>query len=166
MAGLTKGMLARSVHDAAWSLLVQLVQFKAESAGADVVMVDPRGTSQTCPACGTIKAKTLSARVHACDCGCVLDRDVAAARIVHQQGLRLGPRYWPSALKPADCRIAAPRSRLLQLAELSQEYGGAATGRAARRSWSPVPFRLGDAGEATVGNASQGGPIHGAAPEV
>lgn len=104
MAGLTKGMLARSVHDAAWSLLVQLVQFKAESAGADVVMVDPRGTSQTCPACGTIKAKTLSVRVHACDCGCVLDRDVAAARIVHQRAFGSGRDI---GLRRSSQRIAA-----------------------------------------------------------
>jgi putative transposase len=85
MAGLKKGMLARSVHDAAWSLLVQLARYKAESAGADVVMVDPRGTSQTCPDCGTIRPKTLSERMHCCDCGCVLNRDVAAAKIVHER---------------------------------------------------------------------------------
>ena len=91
MAGLKRGILARSVHDAAWSLLVQLVRYKAANAGADVVLVDPRGTSQTCPECGTIKAKTLSTRVHACDCGCVLDRDVAAAKVVHERAFGLGP---------------------------------------------------------------------------
>ena len=90
LTGLTKGMLARSVHDAAWSLLVQLVRYKAANAGAEIVLVDPRGTSQTCPACGTIKAKTLSTRVHACDCGCVLDRDVAAAMVVHQRAFGTG----------------------------------------------------------------------------
>ena len=84
-AGLKRGMLARSIHDAAWSLLVQLVRYKAESAGAEIVLVDPRGTSQTCPNCGTIKPKKLSARIHCCDCGCVLDRDVAAAKVVHQR---------------------------------------------------------------------------------
>lgn len=85
LTGLKKGMLARSVNDAAWSLLVQLVQYKAESAGADVVMVDPRGTSQMCPDCGTVRPKKLSERIHCCDCSCILDRDVAAAKIVHQR---------------------------------------------------------------------------------
>lgn len=85
MTGLKKGMLARSVHDAAWSLFVQLVRYKAESAGADVVMVDPRGTSRTCPDCGTIKPKKLSERMHCCDCGCTLDRDVAAAKVVDRR---------------------------------------------------------------------------------
>ena len=80
--GLAAGMLAKSVHNAAWNQLVQYVQYKAASAGAVVTLVDPRGTSQTCPECGTIKRKTLAVREHRCDCGCVLDRDVAAARIV------------------------------------------------------------------------------------
>ena len=104
MAGLTKGMLARSIHDAAWSLLVQLVQYKAESAGADVVMVDPRGTSQTCPTCGTIKAKTLAERRHRCECGTDLDRDVAAARIVQQRAFGSGRDI---GLRRSSQRIAA-----------------------------------------------------------
>ncbi|MCL2716723.1 MAG: transposase [Alphaproteobacteria bacterium] len=43
-------------------------------------LVDPRGTSQTCPECGTIEPKTLAVRMHRCECGCVIDRNVAAAR--------------------------------------------------------------------------------------
>jgi putative transposase len=85
LAGLKRGMLARSVHDAAWSQIVSFTQFKAEGAGAAVILVDPRGTSQTCPDCGTAAHKTLSQRRHICDCGCDVDRDVAAARIVLQR---------------------------------------------------------------------------------
>lgn len=80
--GLAAGMLAKSVHNAAWNQLVQHVTYKAANAGGTVVLVDPRGTSQTCPECGTIKRKTLSQRRHICDCGCDVDRDVAAARVV------------------------------------------------------------------------------------
>lgn len=81
--GLARGMLAKSVHNAAWNQLVQHVTYKAENAGGVVVLIDPRHTSQTCPDCGTVKPKTLAERMHRCvDCGCVLDRDVAAARIV------------------------------------------------------------------------------------
>jgi putative transposase len=104
LTGLKRGMLARSVHDAAWSLLVQLLRYKAANAGAEVLMVDPRGTSQTCPECGTVKAKTLGVRVHACACGCVLDRDVAAARIVHQRAFGLGPGH---GLRCVSGRVAA-----------------------------------------------------------
>jgi putative transposase len=82
LTGLARGMLARSVHDAAWNQLVQFTRYKAEGAGTKVVLVDPRGTSQECPDCGAIRAKRLSERRHVCACGCDLDRDVAAARIV------------------------------------------------------------------------------------
>lgn len=80
--GLAAGMLAKSVHNAAWRQLVQFIGYKAECAGSVLKLVDPRGTSQTCPGCGTIKRKALKERMHRCDCGCVLDRDVAAAQIV------------------------------------------------------------------------------------
>ena len=80
--GLASGMLAKSVNNAAWNQLVQFVTYKAANAGGIVALVDPRGTSRTCPDRGTIKAKTLKVREHRCDCGCTLDRDVAAARIV------------------------------------------------------------------------------------
>lgn len=83
--GLAAGMLAGSVHNAAWNQLVQCVTYKAASAGGTVVLVDPRGTSQTCPECGTIARKTLAVREHRCDCGCTLDRDVAAARVILQR---------------------------------------------------------------------------------
>ena len=49
------------------------------------VKVDPRGTSQTCPVCQAVAKKTLAERMHRCCCGCVLDRDVAAAMVVHQR---------------------------------------------------------------------------------
>jgi putative transposase len=44
--------------------------------------VRPLKPSQTCPSCGRQKAKTLSERVHRCECGHVEDRDHAAARVV------------------------------------------------------------------------------------
>ncbi len=93
LTGLKRGMLARSAHDAAWGQLVQFVQYKAESADAAVVLVDPRGTSQTCPECGTIKAKPLSEREHRCACGAVLDRDVAAAMVVHLRAFGFRPGH-------------------------------------------------------------------------
>ena len=73
-------MLAKSVHDAAWNILIQHVSYKAAWAGGVVALVDPRGTSQTCPECGTTAPERLSNRTHRCNCGCVLDRDVAAAQ--------------------------------------------------------------------------------------
>ncbi len=50
--------------------------------------VDAKGTSQTCPQCGTHTGiKTLAERVHKCDsCNYQTDRDVAAAQVVMQRG--------------------------------------------------------------------------------
>ena len=38
-------------------------------------------------------AKTLVERMHRCECGCVLDRDVAAAMVVHFRAFG----FWPGA---------------------------------------------------------------------
>lgn len=86
--GLASGMLAKSVHDAGWAILLHWIRVKAESAGREVVAVNPAGTSQTCPACDRVKAKSLGERVHRCPCGCILDRDVAAAQVILSRGAR------------------------------------------------------------------------------
>jgi putative transposase len=101
--GLARGMLAKDVNDAAWAQFVSLVSYKAANAGCEIRLVDPRGTSQTCPECGTIAVKTLAEREHRCSCGCTLDRDVAAAIVVHQRafgcapGMGVGSLSWPVA---------------------------------------------------------------------
>ncbi|RKN83719.1 RNA-guided endonuclease InsQ/TnpB family protein [Paenibacillus ginsengarvi] len=72
--------LAKSIADTGWSGLVQFVTYKAESAGRQVVRVDPRYTSQCCSTCHHIVKKTLAERIHRCkQCGTTLDRDVNAA---------------------------------------------------------------------------------------
>jgi putative transposase len=87
--GLAAGMLAKPVSDAAWSMLTNMLAYKAERAGCKLVKVDPRGTSQTCPECGAVAKKTLAERMHSCACGCTLDRDVAAAIMVHHRAFGL-----------------------------------------------------------------------------
>lgn len=89
--GMARGMLAKAVHNAAWGTLAGMIAYKAANAGGQVVLVDPRGTSQACPECGTVAAKTLTIREHRCDCGCVLDRDVAAAREILRRAGWSGP---------------------------------------------------------------------------
>ncbi len=89
--GLARSMHAKHVHDAAWGLIASMLDYKAERAGSLSVKVDPRGTSQTCPECGIIAPKTLATRAHRCECGCSLDRDVAAAQVVHQRAFG----FWP-----------------------------------------------------------------------
>lgn len=78
---LVRGMLSRAVSDAAWGAFLTVLTAKAESAGRQVIAVDPRGTSQQCSACNEVVLKDLGVREHRCThCGLVLDRDVNAAR--------------------------------------------------------------------------------------
>ena len=90
---LTRSMLAKVVRTAMWGQRRSVLKDKAANAGVRVEAVDPRGTSQTCPACGAVVAKTLADRTHRCDCGCVMDRDVAAATVILQRAHGMGPGH-------------------------------------------------------------------------
>ncbi len=86
--GLAGGMLAKSVNDAGWSAFISMLRYKAEGAGSQLVEVDARLTSQTCPQCGSIRKKGLSERWHSCvDCGFECHRDIAAALVILRRGL-------------------------------------------------------------------------------
>jgi len=75
--------LALSAHDAGLGEFQQLLAYKAEEAGVQVVTVNPRNTSQVCSGCGALVKKSLSVRIHNCPhCVLELNRDVNAARNV------------------------------------------------------------------------------------
>ena len=77
--------LAKSIQEQTWGKFATLLNEKAESAGVTVAAIDPKGTSQECSSCGAGVKKELSIRVHRCNCGLVLDRDVnAAINILHR----------------------------------------------------------------------------------
>jgi putative transposase len=62
--------LAKSIQDAGWSQCLNILTFKAASAGKRVVAVPPAYTSQRCSGCGALVYKGLSVRWHACPkCG-------------------------------------------------------------------------------------------------
>ena len=78
--------LSRSSHDAGLGIFIQLLTYKVEETGGQLVAVNPAYTSQMCSACGEIVEKGLSVRTHECPyCGFVLDRDVNAARNILQK---------------------------------------------------------------------------------
>ena len=81
--------LAKSIEDASWNRIIQYTGYKAESAGAMVVLVDPRYTSRKCAVCGSIKHDLkLSYRIDHCDvCGLIMDRDLNTAINIHKLGL-------------------------------------------------------------------------------
>ncbi len=72
--------LASSIHDASWNRFIQLLSYKAESAGLSVVKVDARNTSKECSNCGNIQEMPLSERTYICQrCGMSKDRDINAS---------------------------------------------------------------------------------------
>lgn len=79
--------LAKSIHDAGWGQFRNYIRYKCERAGKRFVLVDPKGTSQTC-LCGEDAPKDLSVRVHECPvCGLVMDRDLVSAKLILERGL-------------------------------------------------------------------------------
>ena len=88
VAAMVPGRFAKSILDAGWSYLVSHLAHKAESAGRDVVKVDPASTSKTCSGCGVrLEHLSLWDRWIECDCGVSLDRDHnAAINILHRGG--------------------------------------------------------------------------------
>lgn len=88
--GLARGMLAKQVSDAGWGIFLHWLRVKAESAGREVIEVNPAGTSQICSECGCEVHKDLSIRIHNCPhCGYVADRDVNAAKNILRAGKAL-----------------------------------------------------------------------------
>ncbi len=79
VAGLAKGLLAKSVLDCSWAEFVSMIRYKAEEAGCEIVLVDPAHTSQRCSNCGLVLKKSLAERWHDCPCGASMHRDLNAA---------------------------------------------------------------------------------------
>ena len=83
--------LAKHISDAGWSNFINMLCYKAESAGCRVDKVNPRHTSQRC-ICGKLVYKTLSDRIHFCTCGYVVHRDILASNNILYGSSTLGTR--------------------------------------------------------------------------
>ncbi|WP_240196857.1 RNA-guided endonuclease InsQ/TnpB family protein [Nonomuraea lactucae] len=86
-----KSGLNRSVLDAGWGVLLQVLAHKAESAGRELIAVDPRNTSRTCARCGhCAKENRVTQAEFACTaCGHTAHADVNAATNIIRAGLAL-----------------------------------------------------------------------------
>jgi len=92
---------SRNIMDASWACFVRMLEYKAESAGAQVIKVDPRGTTQTCVECGRKEKKELWQRTHACACGFVADRDYNSALEILKRAVGQGlPEFTPAETGP------------------------------------------------------------------
>lgn len=99
---LAKTRMAKSVLDAGWSMLRNMLSYKSIAAGGVMRIVSERFSSQVCSACGVIPAGSpkglgaLGVRSWECnDCGAVHDRDINAALNI----LRVGVERHPPAVE-------------------------------------------------------------------
>ncbi|TJZ93677.1 RNA-guided endonuclease InsQ/TnpB family protein, partial [Actinacidiphila oryziradicis] len=84
-----KAGLNRSIADAGWGVFLMILYAKAESAGREVIAVDPRNTSRECPECGhTAKEnRPTQEKFHCVACGQTAHADTVGATNVLRAGL-------------------------------------------------------------------------------
>ncbi len=90
LKAMSRGMLRKHTLDAGFGQFLDILEFGCWKRGVYFERIDPNLTSQTCPRCQTITGKKeLSERVHSCpECGYTTDRDVAAAQIMQERGVK------------------------------------------------------------------------------
>ncbi|MFG3436956.1 RNA-guided endonuclease InsQ/TnpB family protein [Nonomuraea sp. NPDC047897] len=86
-----KAGLNRSILDAGWGVFLTILAHKAESAGRELIAVNPANTSRTCARCGhCAKDNRLTQAAFACTtCGHTAHADVNAATNILRAGLAL-----------------------------------------------------------------------------
>lgn len=81
-----------SYNDGSLGMLRKRISDKAMEAGRELILVDPRNTSQMCSRCHNMVHKELSDRVHICPvCGLTMDRDLNASVNILRLGLTRNP---------------------------------------------------------------------------
>ncbi|MGH3243105.1 MAG: RNA-guided endonuclease InsQ/TnpB family protein [Spirillospora sp.] len=86
-----KSGLNRSILDAGWGVLLRVLAHKAESAGRELIAVNPAGTSRTCSRCGHCaqENRVTQAQFACTACGHTAHADVNAAINILRAGLAL-----------------------------------------------------------------------------
>ncbi|MDA0636254.1 transposase [Nonomuraea sp. MCN248] len=86
-----KSGLNRGILDAGWGVFLTILAHKAESAGRELIAVNPAGTSRTCSRCGhCAKENRVSQAEFRCQgCGHAAHADVNAAINILRAGLAL-----------------------------------------------------------------------------
>ncbi|MEO3889937.1 transposase [Nonomuraea sp. B5E05] len=86
-----KAGLNKSILDAGWGVFLGILAHKAESAGRELISVDPRNTSRTCARCGHMakENRAIQAEFACTACGHTAHADVNAAINILGAGLAL-----------------------------------------------------------------------------
>jgi len=89
-----KGMMeqkhfnAKNIQDSSWNKFVQMLEYKAENSGVQIIKVNPKDTTKTCSDCGHIQKMPLWVRTYKCEnCLFEIDRDENASINIKQKGL-------------------------------------------------------------------------------
>jgi putative transposase len=93
--------LAKSIQDASWGQFQEMLEYKAEWYGKSIIKIDRYfPSSKTCSVCGLVNKKLkLKERSWQCEnCKKEHDRDVNAAKNIHDQGISLKGRNCPVSL--------------------------------------------------------------------
>ncbi len=92
--------LNRSITEQSWGLIRNQLQYKAEWAGRELIVVDPKFTSQRCSGCGVVSSDHRQRKRYNCaECGMTEDADINAARNILDSAL--AGRRWPDIRLPA-----------------------------------------------------------------
>lgn len=85
-----KAGLNKAILDQGWGMFRRMLEYKQSWRGGEVLAVNPRHTSQTCPQCGHVSAANrLQQALFSCvQCGYSYHADVVAARNILARGLR------------------------------------------------------------------------------
>jgi len=110
--------LSKSILDASWGKLRQLISYKAERAGKLYISVNHKGTTQRCSQCGNKVRKELWNRKHKCPfCNFIAPRDYNSALEIKRLCLqKIGQELSKSTLVKME---ALPLQR--QLLSMKQE---------------------------------------------
>ncbi|OLT58810.1 RNA-guided endonuclease InsQ/TnpB family protein [Moorena bouillonii] len=83
LIALSRGMLGKHMLDAGHGqFLNSILPWVGFKTGTLIILEDAAGTSQECPACGSVVKKSISQRWHECTCGCSMPRDVASGQVL------------------------------------------------------------------------------------
>jgi len=83
-----KSGLNRAILDQGWGEFKRQLQYKLEWLGGELLLVDPKYTSQTCPSCGhrDKKNRQTQSHFHCVDCGYEENADLVGAINVSRAG--------------------------------------------------------------------------------
>lgn len=132
----------KNINDAGWGMFSRMLAYKAESAGCEVVFVNPENTSQECSKCHQMVWKDLSVRVHQCPhCGLVLDRDLNAANNILTRALHEKDTAGHVGINACGELTSLPQN-VVNVGSMNQE---ASTNEAisSMKEEKPTPFRGG-----------------------